>query len=1756
MQFDTQQINSKHMRSLDLNLSNEIKGYQVALHNSRNRALMEYNHAIDTIIPGILQRNFETNDGDIIKVKGVEIKFPQMQSDIGNTLMTPFIARMTGSTYKCDVYIDYVVVKSFISQYENGAYNQKQVYNDERIITKKIGSFHSLVGANRCITSVKPDEFRTLDEWKMFLSECPSSPNAYVIHGGGEKSIILDEKLRTNDFLTFKTKGDNSVIETRITCLDNSKTSLIRIRIGTHRPCIKVLFPHLKGKHYPLYLTYYLLYYSHNTREANKAVFDLNYLDELIASFVLPEYHDAVISYLKPSKTKFMELFVEIDQSGAMIINETKIQEYINRKLGENRTRNTEDDSIKFALSNAAHYVPNELFIQCKSYKDKLANFAMMTSLIILCGLSKRSFDSRDEWGKKKLDSIVRLIVSYTRDTLVEVIKSGKIDSKGFSFGKSDRKEAIVEARKSETLNAAIAERDKVDNQVNTRTDSLTLRKVDQTQFPIICPPKTPEGEKCGLSKELSALSHISYNQEYNLNRKQVFDDLLNQTIQYFSTTKTNEFRYKLACSNIYGQSSYVHYGVTQENISPDNIFFSKRLINIFKKYFKNKTAIYYIDIDTDTIWIKFTDPENQPIQYAYNTYTEGILYISIPKYCDEDFDVVTKITKNPIFNPFTSVNKTEECKYKLFFGNTKSEPQAIYFMYSQDKYSEVYISDLTINSLKNIFGKRAKISIDEGEDGNDGKCTVLIKGEFVKHKCVHWTTYNVVGVIPKIFVKQFEMLMGNINEYVSTKKSKTFSYSVTFNGIVSTYKETNDTFYPVILWSNGKKIFDYLKSKRRSGDLPYDSCIYMNTKDSSIQYFDDSGRVMAPMLIVDSKTNDLVLDKTGSWSLFETRDFETSSDQIETLYNEGSMELLDSKEMDATLIAESIEEIRKFNKLRIFLNSIDLKKIKSSIYKDTFGFYKNSDMNTVIINGNTHDIEFTLDKPDFETLSFDYDDLKYYGTYTFNKPVYSITNDEYYKLSKCTNPHITNGFHMLYFINGNFKYITKEDNFTSDGVNIYINDEPVKILYMKYPKDKEYIYVNRNLKEMEYIELSKPSNDYSIDNGKTFYRSNDRWIKPDEILNDHFILDNESYKIFTEVIFGDNDNGIFIEEKRKINEYIPITETNYQFYDEELYDSINVDHRENDLHIVSIKRSLNTMDFIDNDILNESKDYFGTLEKMVDEIPAFGNKKIVFNLRKYLNTDYKFTHCLINPNAAFSVIANMVPKADSNPGPRWSYQCSMGTQAIGVNNCVWYRRFDTTNKRLIAPAAHSFEPAIALPYSQVTMSVTQNFIFMVLAHRKGFEDPVLMSENCLKKFGRYVKETTIKIVETSSSIFTEFVCQPTDSMGNIKTGDEFRNIDEYGLPKLGSYIKVGDCVIGRSKVLISSGHRSNSSYMAGNGEEGYVSAINIVGSEGTEGSFRTINIKIQQIRYQQPGDKLAARFSQKGTIGDIVEGMINDGDTRLRIVDDSLMPYVIGGPNHGLRAEIVFNPASFPSRMTCGLIKECVCSKAAAYLQEKVDASNFHDLDMEYFNDALFNNKMLLSENGLQGRLDSNGNEFLCHSDGELMINSTDGLPLQVYIGIVAYQFLRHQVEDKKQCRSTGPIKPITHQPVDGKKNGGGARLGEMERDSFISHGSSEILFDRFMESSDGFKDVFCNYCKNNSAISNLKNHKCTICGTVGSLIVVNEPRVYKVYMQRMNAIGLNVKADFIQSDDFQGDILKKNIEVANKYVKDFTEF
>lgn len=171
-------------------------------------------------------------------------------------------------------------------------------------------------------------------------------------------------------------------------------------------------------------------------------------------------------------------------------------------------------------------------------------------------------------------------------------------------------------------------------------------------------------------------------------------------------------------------------------------------------------------------------------------------------------------------------------------------------------------------------------------------------------------------------------------------------------------------------------------------------------------------------------------------------------------------------------------------------------------------------------------------------------------------------------------------------------------------------------------------------------------------------------------------------------------------------------------------------------------------------------------------------------------------------------------------------------------------------------------------------------------------------------------------------------------------------------------------------------------------------------------------------LRMPVRGDKLCSRHGQKGVIG--------------IIMPDEDMPYT----QEGIRPDLVINAHAFPSRMTVGQIMEMAGGK----IEGGCDGTPFSGTSLRE-----------LYARGGSGR--------------ERMYDGTTGLPLQekIFIAPCWYQQLYHLAQEKCYARgASGLTDRLTNQPTAGRKNSGGMRLGEMERDVLLGSGATQIMRER----------------------------------------------------------------------------------------------
>ena len=193
------------------------------------------------------------------------------------------------------------------------------------------------------------------------------------------------------------------------------------------------------------------------------------------------------------------------------------------------------------------------------------------------------------------------------------------------------------------------------------------------------------------------------------------------------------------------------------------------------------------------------------------------------------------------------------------------------------------------------------------------------------------------------------------------------------------------------------------------------------------------------------------------------------------------------------------------------------------------------------------------------------------------------------------------------------------------------------------------------------------------------------------------------------------------------------------------------------------------------------------------------------------------------------------------------------------------------------------------------------------------------------------------------------------------------------------------------------------------------------------------------------------SRAGQKGTLG--------------LIIPEEDMPFT----DDGIRPDLIINPHAIPSRMTIGQIVESLFGKVCTSYGAFGDCTAFQVKGSNYSTYA-----PLLVRAGFN----STGNQILYNG------MTGEQLGADIYIGPTYYMRLKHMVKDKINYRARGPNTVLTRQPVQGRANDGGLRIGEMERDGVLAHGMSYFLNESFMVRGEK-SDFYIAVCNKTGAIA-----------------------------------------------------------------------
>ncbi|MFM7466028.1 MAG: DNA-directed RNA polymerase subunit beta, partial [Cyanobium sp.] len=339
---------------------------------------------------------------------------------------------------------------------------------------------------------------------------------------------------------------------------------------------------------------------------------------------------------------------------------------------------------------------------------------------------------------------------------------------------------------------------------------------------------------------------------------------------------------------------------------------------------------------------------------------------------------------------------------------------------------------------------------------------------------------------------------------------------------------------------------------------------------------------------------------------------------------------------------------------------------------------------------------------------------------------------------------------------------------------------------------------------------------------------------------------------------------------------------------------------------------------------------------------------------------------------------------------------------------------------------------------------------------------------------------------------------------------ESLRNLDEMGIIRIGAYVESGDILVGKvtpkgesdqppeEKLLRAIfGEKArdvrDNSLRVPSTERGRVVDVRIYtreqGDELPPGANMVVRVYVAQRRKIQVGDKMAGRHGNKGIIS--------------RILPREDMPYL---PD-GTPIDIVLNPLGVPSRMNVGQVFECLMGWASSHLGCRVKVIPFDE--MHGAEKSKQTVQAYLEEAAKQP-----GKDWVYDPENPGKIQLIDGRTGEAFdqpvtVGYAHILKLVHLVDDKIHARSTGPYSLVTQQPLGGKAQQGGQRLGEMEVWALEAYGAAYTLQELLTVKSDDMQG------RNEALNAIVKGKPIPRPGT---------PESFKVLMRELQSLGLDI--------------------------------
>ncbi|KAI9842564.1 MAG: DNA-dependent RNA polymerase II [Sclerophora amabilis] len=499
----------------------------------------------------ILDQNAPPSDEeDPIALRRYEIKFgtvllsrPAMTEGDGSTsVMLPQEARLRNLTYSSPLYLE-ILKKVTVArerpvevsddegaevdvQKERGTmleWENEGEQDEQEPIKVYIGKLPIMLKSKYCI-------LKDLNESELYAwNECPYDQGGYFVINGSEKVLIAQERSAANIVQIFKKalpspilyiaeirsaveKGSRLISSMQVKLFAKPEHKTRKEAVG---PTVKSTLPYIK-ENIPIVIVFRALGVVSDEDVLNHICYDRT--------------DTPMLEMLRPS---IEEAFVIQDREVAL--------DYISKR--GNSLGTTKDKRIKFARDIMQKEMLPHISQKEGSETRKAFFLGYMVHRMLQCALGRRDVDDRDHFGKKRLDlagpllaNLFRMLFNkLTKDVykylqkcvesnrefnLTIGVKSTTITN-GLKYSLAtgnwgdQKKAASAKAGVSQVLNrytfaSTLSHLRRTNTPIGRDGKIAKPRQLHNTHWGLVCPAETPEGQACGLVKNLALMCYIT----------------------------------------------------------------------------------------------------------------------------------------------------------------------------------------------------------------------------------------------------------------------------------------------------------------------------------------------------------------------------------------------------------------------------------------------------------------------------------------------------------------------------------------------------------------------------------------------------------------------------------------------------------------------------------------------------------------------------------------------------------------------------------------------------------------------------------------------------------------------------------------------------------------------------------------------------------------------------------------------------------------------------------------------------------------------------------------------------------------------------------------------------------------------------------------------------------------------------------------------------------------------------------------------